>query len=152
MIFLKSWLIIRHWNTLKQFRNCFLNNAAILIWFQILTFILNIALKKQILKLMCLLKYQTAFLMIKMKKFKNIIKCSYHLNGFKSLFWKGGRVCSRAPPANTISINESKRQIKSTESWNEFKKKCVKQSEKWCDTVSEKAVIQNLILYKNDHL
>ena len=31
----------------------------------------------------------------------------------------------------------------------QIKKKCVKQSEKWHDTVSEKAVIQNLILYKN---
>ena len=31
----------------------------------------------------------------------------------------------------------------------QIKKRCVKWSEEWCDTVSKKAVIQNSILYKN---
>ena len=31
-----------------------------------------------------------------------------------------------------------------------IKKRCVKQSEEWCDTVLKKTVIQNSILYK-DH-
>ena len=41
--------------------------------------------------------------------------------------------------------NQVERELK------QIKKKCVKQSEKWHDIVSERAVIQNSILYKNHH-
>ena len=70
------------------------------------------------LKLTHLLKYQTAFLMMKMKEFKDIIKCFYHQNSLKLPPWKGGRVCSRAHLASMISINRLKRWTKSTESWS----------------------------------
>ena len=33
-----------------------------------------------------------------------------------------------------------------------IKKRCVEWLKRWCDTVSERAVIQNSILYKNYHL
>ena len=33
-----------------------------------------------------------------------------------------------------------------------IKRRCVKWSEEWCDTVLKKAVIQNSILYKNHYL
>ena len=74
------------------------------------------------LKLIYLLKYQTAFLMMKIKKFKNIIKYFYHQNSFKLLPWKGRRVCSRASSASTISMNKSKKQIKSTGNWSRSRK------------------------------
>ena len=71
---------------------------------------------------MCLLKCQTAFLMMKIKKFKSVIKCFYYQNGFKSLPWKEGRIHSRAPLMSTISMNRLKKWIKLTENWNELKK------------------------------
>ena len=74
------------------------------------------------LKLICLLKCQTAFLMMKMKKFKSIIKYFYHQNSFKSSPWKGGRVCSRAPLASMISMNRSKRQTELTKSWSKSRR------------------------------
>ena len=55
---------------------------------------------------------------MKMKEFKNVIKCFYHWNGFKLLPWKGGRVCSRAPLVSVISMNKSKRWTRLTEGWN----------------------------------
>ena len=57
-----------------------------------------------------------------MKKFKDIIKCFYHWNSFKSPPWKGGRVCSRAPLMSMIFINRLKRWTESTESWSRSKK------------------------------
>ena len=103
---------LKHFKTVKKL----LNNIIILIWFQTSTFISNITLKEQMLKLTHLLKCQTAFLAMKMKKFKDIIKCFYNQNSFKSLSWKGGKVHNRALSASTISMNKSKKQIKLTES------------------------------------
>ena len=70
------------------------------------------------LELMHLLEYQTAFLVMKMKESKGVIKCSYHWNGFKSLPWKEGKIRNRAPPASAISTNRSKRQTELTGSWS----------------------------------
>ena len=55
---------------------------------------------------------------MKMKRFKNVIKCSYHWNGLRLPPWKGGRVRSRAHSASTISINRLKKQTESTRSWS----------------------------------
>ena len=118
VILSKSWLIIRHWNTSKQFKSCFFDNVVILIWFQTLTFILNITLGKQMLKLTYLLKCQTAFLVMKMKKFKDVIRCFYHQNSFKLLPWEGGKAHNRASLINAISMNRSKRWTKLTGSWS----------------------------------
>ena len=43
-------------------------------------------------------------------------------------------------------VNQIDRKLK------QIKKKCVKQSEKWYDTVSKKTMIQNSIFYKNHYL
>ena len=45
----------------------------------------------------------------------------------------------------TKEANQVDRKLK----W--IKKRCVKWLKKWCNTVSEEAVIQNSILYKNHH-
>ena len=45
----------------------------------------------------------------------------------------------------TKKANQVNRKLK------QIKKRCVKQSERWCDTVLKKTMIQNLILYKNHH-
>ena len=74
------------------------------------------------LKLICLLKCQTAFLVIKMKEFKSVIKCFYHQNSFRLLSWKKGRVYSRAHLINVIFINELKRWTELTKNWSELKR------------------------------
>ena len=56
---------------------------------------------------------------------------------------------------STFSKHDFYKQVKEVNQINkelkQIKKRCVKQLKKWHNTVSEKAVIQNSILYKNYH-
>ena len=74
------------------------------------------------------------------------------LKQFQTATLKGGESTQQSTPGKHNFYEQIKEANQVDRELKQIKKKCVKQSERWCDTVSEKAVIQDSILYKNHYL
>ena len=70
---------------------------------------------------------------------------------FQATTLEGGESIQQGTPSKHNFYEQIKEVNQVDKELEQIKKRCVKQSEEWHDTVSEKAVIQNSILYKNYH-
>ena len=71
---------------------------------------------------------------------------------FQIAVLEGGESTQQGTPGKHDFYKQVKEANQVNKELEQIKKRCVEQLEKWCDTVSEKAVIQDSILYKNYHL